>query len=108
MYGLAGSSLLLSLLAIIGIAGVATFVPSPQARWQAFSEIREAATAQNFSIIGPLAPSARLIVQSQKGLQNEPLPSGLSLIDASGAETVTMAGLARGTEPVDRHLARRC
>ena len=41
---------------------------------------------------------ARLIVESQKGLANEPLPLGISLKDASGEETVTVAGLAEGTE----------
>jgi hypothetical protein len=80
-------------LGIFGIAGVAALVLSPDARRQA-SEILE--NTQNY--IGTLAPSARLVVQSQKGPQNEPLPSGLSLNGASGGETVTMFGLAPGTE----------
>src|SRR5262245_27298442 len=41
---------------------------------------------------------ARLVIQSQNGLANEPLPLGISLKDASGGETVTVAGLAEGTE----------
>jgi hypothetical protein len=91
------SLFILSLLALIGIAGVATLVLSPQAGQQA-GEILQAATGWNFSVISPPAPSARLVVQTQKGLKNEPLPSGLSLVDASGGETVTIAGLAPGTD----------
>jgi hypothetical protein len=41
---------------------------------------------------------ARLVVESQEGFANKPLPLGISLQDASGGETVTMAGLAEGTE----------
>jgi hypothetical protein len=47
---------------------------------------------------GASAYPAHLIVESQKGLANEPLPLGISLKDASGEETVTVAGLAEGTE----------
>jgi hypothetical protein len=41
---------------------------------------------------------ARLVVESQKGFANEPLLLGVSLNDASGGETVTLAGLAIGTK----------
>jgi hypothetical protein len=47
---------------------------------------------------GTLAGPARLVVESQKGLANEPLPLGVSLTDASGGETVILAGFAAGTE----------
>jgi len=40
---------------------------------------------------------ARLVVESKKGFANEPLPLGVTLNEASGAETVTLAGLAIGT-----------
>src|SRR5262245_56617735 len=41
---------------------------------------------------------ARLGIQSQTGFANEPLPLGISLKDASGGETVMVAGLAAGAE----------
>src|SRR5262245_30735049 len=47
---------------------------------------------------GTLARPARLVVESQKGLANEPLPLGVSLTDASGSETLILAGFAAGTE----------
>jgi hypothetical protein len=43
------------------------------------------------------AQPVRLVVKAQKGLVNEPLPLGVSLNQASGGETVTLAGLAPGT-----------
>jgi TPR repeat protein len=46
---------------------------------------------------GTSTRQARLFVVSQKGFVNEPLPLGISLNDASGGETVTLAGLAVGT-----------
>src|SRR5206468_2014148 len=46
---------------------------------------------------GKPAQSARLVIESQKGFSNEPLPLGISLSHASGGETVTLAGLATGT-----------
>ena len=44
------------------------------------------------------AHQARLVVENQKGFANEPLPLGISVKDASGAETVTVAGLANDAE----------
>ena len=46
----------------------------------------------------PLVSGAHLAIENQKGLTNEPLPLGISVIDASGGETVIIAGLAEGTE----------
>jgi hypothetical protein len=40
----------------------------------------------------------RLVVESQKGFANDPLPLGVSLNYASGDETVTLAGFAKGTQ----------
>src|SRR5947207_9352817 len=42
------------------------------------------------------AHPAHLVVESQKGFTNEPLPLGISLDSASGGETVTVTGLADG------------
>ena len=41
---------------------------------------------------------SRLVLESQKGFANEPLPLGILLKDAAEGETVTIAGLAEGTE----------
>ncbi len=46
----------------------------------------------------PSVQPARLVVESQRGLANEPIPLGVSLTDGSGNEMVTLVGLARGTE----------
>jgi hypothetical protein len=46
---------------------------------------------------GKPAQPARLVIKSQKGFINEPLPLGVSLNHASGGETVTLAGLVPGT-----------
>jgi hypothetical protein len=46
---------------------------------------------------GTPTSQARLFVTSQTGFVNEPLSLGVSLSDASGEETVTLAGLAAGT-----------
>lgn len=45
----------------------------------------------------PAQPAARLVIKSQKGFTNEPLPLGVSLDRASGGEMVTLAGFATGT-----------
>jgi hypothetical protein len=45
-----------------------------------------------------LARPAHLVIESQKGGANGPLPLGVSLSDAAGGETVMVAGLADGTE----------
>ena len=39
----------------------------------------------------------RLVVESQRGFANEPLPLGVALSNAAGAEVLTLAGLANGT-----------
>src|SRR4029077_5023313 len=41
---------------------------------------------------------ARLVVESHKGFSNEPIPLGVKLNAASGAETLTLVGLANGTK----------
>jgi hypothetical protein len=46
---------------------------------------------------GKPAQPARLVIKSQKGFVNAPLPLGVTLNHASGGETVTLAGLAPGT-----------
>jgi len=41
---------------------------------------------------------ARLVVESQKGFANDPLPLGVALNEATGAEMLTLVGLAHGTK----------
>ena len=45
----------------------------------------------------PIQP-ARLIVESHKGFSNEPIPLGVTVNASSGAETLTLVGLATGTK----------
>jgi hypothetical protein len=99
------SSFLLKLLAILAIAGVMLLVFREETRKQ-LSDIFEAVT-QSAEAVTPSynvpsaetsAHQARLVVESQKGFANEPLPLGISLKDASGVETVTVEGLAKDTE----------
>jgi hypothetical protein len=99
------SSFLLKLLAILAIAGVMLLVFREETRKQ-LSDIFEAVT-QSYEAVTPSynvpsaetsAYQARLVVESQKGFANEPLPLGISLKDASGVETVTVEGLAKDTE----------
>ena len=45
-----------------------------------------------------MGSSAHLAIENQKGLTVEPLPLGISVADASGGETVTVTGLAEGTD----------
>jgi hypothetical protein len=40
---------------------------------------------------------AHLVVESQKGFANDPLPLGVALNEATGAEMLTLVGLAHGT-----------
>jgi hypothetical protein len=99
------SSSLLKLLAILAIAGVMLLVFREETRKQ-LSDVFEAVT-QSYEAVTPSynvpsaetsAHQARLVVESQKGFANEPLPLGISLKDASGVETVTVEGLAKDTE----------
>jgi hypothetical protein len=52
------------------------------------------------SLSGGRTPAHPVLVatESPKGIANEPLPIGISLKDGSGGETVTIAGLAKGTD----------
>jgi hypothetical protein len=74
--------------AVIGIIGIAVL---------AFADPMQKLVG-SFWRTKPLGSAAHLAIENQKGLANEPLPLGISVIDASGGETVTIAGLAEGTE----------
>ena len=74
--------------AVIGIIGIALL---------AFADPMQK-LIDSFWRIKPLGSAAHLAIENQKGLASEPLPLGIAVIDASGGETVTIAGLAEGTE----------
>ena len=76
------------ILAVIGIIGIALLAfPDPMRK-----------LVDSFGRIKPLGSAAHLAIENQKGLTSEPLPLGISVTDGSGGETVTVAGLAEGTE----------
>ena len=78
--------------AVIGIIGIASLAfPDPMRK-----------LVDSFGRIKPLGSAAHLAIENQKGLTSEPLPLGISIADGSGGETVTVAGLAEGTELCDR------
>ena len=73
---------------VIGIIGIALLAfPDPMRK-----------LVDSFGRIKPLGSAAHLAIENQKGLTSEPLPLGISVTDGSGGETVTVAGLAEGTE----------
>jgi hypothetical protein len=73
--------------AVIGIIGIALLVfADPMGK-----------LVDSFGRIKPFGSAAHLAIENQKGLTIEPLPLGISVADASGGETVTVAGLAEGT-----------
>jgi hypothetical protein len=46
---------------------------------------------------GLSVPPARLVVQNERGFANEPIPLGVSLMDASGEESLALIGLVPGS-----------
>src|SRR6266545_3288412 len=48
--------------------------------------------------INAITLPARLLIEHQKGIVNEPLPLGILLKDGAGEETVRVTGLVNGTE----------
>ena len=109
--GNGGSSFVFNLLAIIAVFAVILLAFPDVARKQvsdilrAMTPLHEGLSRQEdlsrgagLSSAGTSAHPAHLMIESQKGFANEPLPLGISLKDASGEETITVAGLAEGTE----------
>jgi hypothetical protein len=90
------SSYILSLLTILALVGFnfLAFHGEPDHLASAALGTIQLPTPQSHSP----APETRLVVVSQKAFTNEPLPTGISLMDASGEETVTLLGLADGFE----------
>jgi hypothetical protein len=99
------SAFVVKLLAIIAVIAI-ILLAFPDVTRKQVSDILRAVTRlheglsrdEGLPSAGTSAHPARLVIESQKGFANEPLPLGISLKDASGEETVTVAGLAEGTE----------
>src|SRR5262245_34620229 len=94
-----GKSLLVFKFAVtIGIAAVGVLAfPNVTRQW--VGEIpRLIEPSHDGSKLRPSPYPARLVIENQVGAANEPLPLGTSLTGGSGEETVTLAGLAEGTE----------
>jgi hypothetical protein len=93
------SSFVFYLLAIVSIIGVMLLAfPDEAGKHQGGTSEAAMPSREGLSSAKPSARPARLVIESQNGFANEPLPLGISLKDASGGETVTVAGLAEGTE----------
>jgi hypothetical protein len=89
-------TVMLSAIAVLCAAVLLTFLD--QERKQASAIVGMLTPLlEGSSRTGTRAQPARLVIKSQKGFTNEPLPLGVSLDHASGGETVTLAGLATGT-----------
>ena len=93
-----GSSLVLNLFAITAIVGVIALGFADETRKQVNRILELVRPLYEISNAETSAHRARLVVENQKGFANEPLPLGISVKDASGAETVTVAGLANDAE----------
>jgi hypothetical protein len=99
------SSFVVNVLAIIAVIAI-ILLALPDVTRKQVSDILRAVTPlheglsrhEALSSAGTSAHPARLVIESQRGFANEPLPLGISLQEASGEETVTVAGLAEGTE----------
>jgi hypothetical protein len=97
--GLDESSLVFNLLTVIALVGLTLLAlrgdPGKQVHDQS-----PAAIPMHEGLPGAAtsAHPALVVTQSQKGFANEPLPLGVWVKDGSGGETVTIAGLAKGTD----------
>ena len=89
---------MLNLLVITAIVGLMRWGLRDEARKPVEQHPRSSDAVVQISSSERSAHQARLVVENQKGFANEPLPLGISLKDASGVETVTVAGLAKDTE----------
>jgi len=95
-----GKSSFVFLFAIIALVGV-MLLAFPDETGKQLSDFSRAVMMPLHESLANVRRSiqpARLGIESQTGFANEPLPLGISLKDASGGETVTVAGLAEGAE----------
>src|SRR5262245_47594865 len=92
---LSRSSFALSLLAVSAVIALRLFPLQNELRQSPHLHyIIEAAIPRS----EPRRPPAGLIILSQRGVTNDPLPTGITLTSGSGGETVTLQGLRDGFE----------
>ena len=92
------SSFLFNILGIIAIVSLMSLALTDQVQKQASDISRAVTPSHEITSAGASTNLGRLTVENQKGVVNEPLPLGVSLKGALDGETVTVAGLAQGTE----------
>jgi hypothetical protein len=90
-------SLVLVLAAVAGF-GVTLLTLPREARLPPVVAMTGDATTPVLDGLARTTSSARLVVESRRAFANEPLPLGVTLTDASGGESVTLAGLVSGTQ----------
>ena len=91
------SSLAFSLLGIAAVVTVVLLAFTGEAG-KLHRDISSMIPAPTKFLTQEVRTGSRLVLESQKGFANEPLPLGILLKDAAEGETVTIAGLAEGTE----------
>jgi hypothetical protein len=92
-----GSSIVFTLLGVAAIVTVMLLAFVDDAR-NPVGAISEVMPSSRRVLDRGASLAARLVVESQKGFINEPLPLGVSVKNPSGEEYVTVTGLADGTE----------
>jgi hypothetical protein len=92
-------SFVLNLFAIVAIIGLPLLALRDNAGPQLREQPRDMRPVRDgLSVARTSSHPTLVITASQKGYVNEPLPLGIWVNDASGKETVTIAGLAAGAE----------
>ena len=90
-------SFVLNLLATVTLIGLPLLAPRDNAGTHVREQPGDMMPVRDGSSVARTSP-ALVVTASQKSYVNEPLPLGIWLNNASGKETVTIAGLAEGTE----------
>jgi hypothetical protein len=90
-------SFVLNLLATATLIGLPLLAPRDNAGTHVREQPGDMMPVRDGSSVAHTAP-ALVVTASQKSYVNEPLPLGIWLNNDSGKETVTIAGLAEGTE----------
>ena len=89
---------LFAIIAIVGVAGTMLLAVRDEPRKQVSDIPSALTTLHEVPSAGRSAQPTHLAVEGTKGFANEPLPLGISIKNALGGETVTVTGLAEGTE----------
>jgi hypothetical protein len=90
-------SFVLNLLATVTLIGLPLLAPRDNAGTHVREQPGDMMPVRDGSSVARTSP-ALVVTASQKSYVNEPLPLGMWLKNGSGKETVTIAGLAEGTE----------